>query len=170
MLKKVSMGHQNILTLVDYFETMNNRGSLFPLNFQKMPMLKYIPSLPRHGPRPRWRTLRPNMQKRKLLRIRRGRPHPRNPLRRRLPPRPRHRPPRPKAREPPLPNTRRQRRPPNSRLRPLTNHGRRSLPRPHNHLRNTRLHGAGNLQKDRSRQTSVSTPPPFLPSSSKENP
>lgn len=25
MLKKVSMGHQNILTLVDYFETMNNR-------------------------------------------------------------------------------------------------------------------------------------------------
>lgn len=24
MLKKVSMGHQNILTLVDYFETMNN--------------------------------------------------------------------------------------------------------------------------------------------------
>ena len=26
VLKKVSMGHQNILTLVDYFETMNNRG------------------------------------------------------------------------------------------------------------------------------------------------
>ena len=25
VLKKVSMGHQNILTLVDYFETMNNR-------------------------------------------------------------------------------------------------------------------------------------------------
>lgn len=25
MLKRVSMGHQNILTLVDYFETMNNR-------------------------------------------------------------------------------------------------------------------------------------------------
>lgn len=24
MLKRVSMGHQNILTLVDYFETMNN--------------------------------------------------------------------------------------------------------------------------------------------------
>lgn len=24
VLKKVSMGHQNILTLVDYFETMNN--------------------------------------------------------------------------------------------------------------------------------------------------
>jgi calcium/calmodulin-dependent protein kinase I len=25
VLKKVSMGHRNILTLVDYFETMNNR-------------------------------------------------------------------------------------------------------------------------------------------------
>lgn len=24
ILKRVSMGHQNILTLVDYFETMNN--------------------------------------------------------------------------------------------------------------------------------------------------
>lgn len=24
VLKRVSMGHQNILTLVDYFETMNN--------------------------------------------------------------------------------------------------------------------------------------------------
>jgi calcium/calmodulin-dependent protein kinase I len=24
VLKKVSMGHRNILTLVDYFETMNN--------------------------------------------------------------------------------------------------------------------------------------------------
>ena len=28
VLKKVSMGHQNILTLVDYFETMNNREYL----------------------------------------------------------------------------------------------------------------------------------------------
>jgi calcium/calmodulin-dependent protein kinase I len=28
VLKKVSMGHQNILTLVDYFETMNNRSLL----------------------------------------------------------------------------------------------------------------------------------------------
>lgn len=27
MLKRVSMGHRNILTLVDYFETMNNRMS-----------------------------------------------------------------------------------------------------------------------------------------------
>lgn len=29
MLKKVSMGHQNILTLVDYFETMNNCACFF---------------------------------------------------------------------------------------------------------------------------------------------
>lgn len=28
VLKKVSMGHRNILTLVDYFETMNNRESI----------------------------------------------------------------------------------------------------------------------------------------------
>ena len=26
VLKRVSMGHRNILTLVDYFETMNNRA------------------------------------------------------------------------------------------------------------------------------------------------
>lgn len=31
MLKRVSMGHQNILTLVDYFETMNNCISPRPL-------------------------------------------------------------------------------------------------------------------------------------------
>jgi calcium/calmodulin-dependent protein kinase I len=31
VLKKVSMGHQNILTLVDYFETMNNRTAHFLL-------------------------------------------------------------------------------------------------------------------------------------------
>jgi hypothetical protein len=31
VLKKISMGHQNILTLVDYFETMNNcRESTLP--------------------------------------------------------------------------------------------------------------------------------------------
>jgi hypothetical protein len=30
VLKRVSMGHQNILTLVDYFETMNNRTSANP--------------------------------------------------------------------------------------------------------------------------------------------
>lgn len=28
VLKRVSMGHQNILTLADYFETMNNREDL----------------------------------------------------------------------------------------------------------------------------------------------
>ena len=31
VLKRVSMGHQNILTLVDYFETMNNRESTIRL-------------------------------------------------------------------------------------------------------------------------------------------
>lgn len=29
VLKRVSMGHQNILTLVDYFETMNNRKNTY---------------------------------------------------------------------------------------------------------------------------------------------
>jgi hypothetical protein len=33
VLKKVSMGHQNILTLVDYFETMNNRMCFFAPRF-----------------------------------------------------------------------------------------------------------------------------------------
>lgn len=28
VLKKVSVGHRNILTLVDYFETMNNRTDI----------------------------------------------------------------------------------------------------------------------------------------------
>lgn len=28
VLKRVSVGHRNILTLVDYFETMNNRAAL----------------------------------------------------------------------------------------------------------------------------------------------
>ncbi|KAL8726910.1 MAG: hypothetical protein Q9166_006399 [cf. Caloplaca sp. 2 TL-2023] len=36
VLKKVSMGHQNILTLVDYFETMNNRESPYPLNYSSI--------------------------------------------------------------------------------------------------------------------------------------
>jgi hypothetical protein len=31
VLKRVSMGHQNILTLVDYFETMNNCTTANPL-------------------------------------------------------------------------------------------------------------------------------------------
>jgi len=41
VLKRVSMGHQNILTLVDYFETMNNRTTLsdyaFPLDPEANP-------------------------------------------------------------------------------------------------------------------------------------
>lgn len=39
VLKKVSMGHQNILTLVDYFETMNNRtpAPLYPTHARENP-------------------------------------------------------------------------------------------------------------------------------------
>lgn len=38
VLKKVSMGHQNVLTLVDYFETMNNRTPpLCPTHTQENP-------------------------------------------------------------------------------------------------------------------------------------
>lgn len=38
VLKKVSMGHQNILTLVDYFETMNNRTpQLYPTHTRENP-------------------------------------------------------------------------------------------------------------------------------------
>lgn len=33
VLKRVSMGHQNILTLVDYFETMNNCTHFPPFSF-----------------------------------------------------------------------------------------------------------------------------------------
>lgn len=40
VLKRVSMGHQNILTLVDYFETMNNRRS----NKQVLSRLHLTPS------------------------------------------------------------------------------------------------------------------------------
>lgn len=60
VLKKVSMGHQNILTLVDYFETMNNR-TLRSLarenpkeiisNFSRRSLLISVPC---HGPSP-WR-------------------------------------------------------------------------------------------------------------------
>lgn len=39
VLKRVSMGHQNILTLVDYFETMNNR-KLAPNLSQRSPQAR----------------------------------------------------------------------------------------------------------------------------------
>lgn len=122
-----------------------------------------LPSIPRHRSRPRRRIIRPNMQKRKLLRDRRCRPHPRNPLRGSLPSRPRYSPPRPEAREPPLPNPRRQRRPAHRRLRSIKNNGRRSLPRPDNHMRHTRLHGARDIQENRTRETSVRISVPLLP-------
>lgn len=40
VLKKVSMGHQNILTLVDYFETMNNRQPTLPCS-RAISILRY---------------------------------------------------------------------------------------------------------------------------------
>lgn len=66
VLKKVSMGHQNILTLVDYFETMNNRtpAPLYPTHAREnpkkvianpsVPTPSLLISIPRHGPSP-WR-------------------------------------------------------------------------------------------------------------------
>ena len=48
VLKRVSMGHQNILTLVDYFETMNNRKFKLKQNIHLIQQLTYrFPSLPR---------------------------------------------------------------------------------------------------------------------------
>jgi calcium/calmodulin-dependent protein kinase I len=41
VLKRVSMGHRNILTLVDYFETMNNRK--YPSSHSANPRLTSIP-------------------------------------------------------------------------------------------------------------------------------
>lgn len=63
VLKKVSMGHQNILTLVDYFETMNNRRPpSLPRSRTREPKnmnANFHPpslstSISRHGPSP-WR-------------------------------------------------------------------------------------------------------------------
>lgn len=45
VLKRVSMGHRNILTLVDYFETMNNRRRR---SYITLKMLLRLRSLPRH--------------------------------------------------------------------------------------------------------------------------
>ena len=39
VLKRVSMGHQNILTLVDYFETMNNRMHRYVGSFERHQIL-----------------------------------------------------------------------------------------------------------------------------------
>ena len=44
VLKRVSMGHQNILTLVDYFETMNNRGWKHILKLFGSNLLQYTSS------------------------------------------------------------------------------------------------------------------------------
>jgi hypothetical protein len=47
VLKKVSMGHQNILTLVDYFETMNNCTSGWSLKIWRA-MTDSCDSVPRY--------------------------------------------------------------------------------------------------------------------------
>lgn len=49
VLKKVSMGHQNILTLVDYFETMNNRTSFW---ISRKELLVDCSSVSGYGPSP----------------------------------------------------------------------------------------------------------------------
>lgn len=141
MLKKVSMGHQNILTLVDYFETMNNRTSTRPhyLAFHT-DMRPY--SIPSNRPRPRGRALRPNMPERKLLRVRRRGSHSRNPLCSRIPTRPRDSAPRPETGEPTIPHPRRQCGFTDRRLWSLEDNGRGSVSRSYHNMRNPRLHGA----------------------------
>ena len=52
VLKKVSMGHQNILTLVDYFETMNNCRDTQP-HFSEPLADMHSNSIPRNRPCPR---------------------------------------------------------------------------------------------------------------------
>jgi len=49
------MGHQNILTLVDYFETMNNcmSGDAKPSQLPETDLFLSILSIPRYGPCPR---------------------------------------------------------------------------------------------------------------------
>lgn len=69
VLKRVSVGHRNILTLVDYFETMNN--CMHDRDISDIhELIKYSISRYRSGA---WRRIvRPNMSKGKLLRVRRS--------------------------------------------------------------------------------------------------
>ena len=59
VLRKISMGHESILTLVDYFETVNSR------NFHPSTLLTC--SIPHHRFMSRRRIVRPNMSKGELL-------------------------------------------------------------------------------------------------------
>ena len=75
VLKKVSMGHRNILTLVDYFETMNNCETMKAPKSPRRCMLKRCDSILSHRSRTRRRAFRSHLPKRLLLRIRRCRPY-----------------------------------------------------------------------------------------------
>jgi hypothetical protein len=61
VLKKVSMGHQNILTLVDYFETMNNcvfGYSHASYSARELGLISVaMNSVPRYRSCPRWRII-----------------------------------------------------------------------------------------------------------------
>jgi hypothetical protein len=59
VLRKISMGHESILTLVDYFETVNSRA------FYSMIILTH--SIPHHRFMSWRRIIRPNMSKGELL-------------------------------------------------------------------------------------------------------
>lgn len=58
VLRKLSMGHESILTLVDYFETVNSCMSL---------VIRANYSIPHHRSLPWRRIIRQNLSKRKLL-------------------------------------------------------------------------------------------------------
>src|SRR5271155_1438576 len=84
VLRKISMGHESILTLVDYFETVNSR------TFYSMIFLTC--SIPHHRFMSWRRIIRPNMSKGELLRIRRRKSRPNHCRWGIIPPRPRNRP------------------------------------------------------------------------------
>lgn len=120
-------------------------------------------SLPRNRPRSWRRALRSNLSERIILRVRCRGPDSGHSICGRVPTRPWHCPPRPQTRESSFQNTRGQCRPPDSRFRSFKNNGRRAISCSDHNLRNARLHGARDIQKDRPRQTSVSpiSHPPF---------
>ena len=85
VLKRVSMGHRNILTLVDYFETMNNRMATIRNWDLRRYVLNFFASIPGHRPCLGRRAVRSDLPQRILLRIRRCRPYSSDPVRRILP-------------------------------------------------------------------------------------
>lgn len=145
VLKRVSMGHQNILTLVDYFETMNN--CLCPRH-DCSHLFADCGSVPCHGPGIGRGIVRPHLQKRFILRVGRSRSCQSDTIRGSIPSRPWHCPQRFEAGEPSLPYTGRQCRLADCRLWTFSNHGRRAISRPDDDVWNTWLYGARDLQED----------------------